>query len=319
MPENTNDKGYRRLLADKRNFLDLVKGRIAAPWVEQIDESRLELIDRSFVTKDFRDKETDIIYKAEIGGTDVIFYILLELQSKVDFTMPFRLLVYMVELLRRLFASTDKKVRETKDFRLPVIVPIVLYNGASEWSCVKSFREYLAGYGLFVPNVLDFEYILIDVNRTDETELLKIPTLVNLVMLADRKDKPDNMMRRLGKVFEISGRLTEEEQLQLKEWIFDVLLRKAKGMLNKKNETNLRKIFENKEGTDMTYALETAFDEIIKRSERKGERKGKLEGERKALLKAAKVMIVDGLPLEKVSQYSGMSVDELKKHIKPAE
>ena len=45
-----------------------------------------------------------------------IFYVLQELQSSVDFTIPFRLLRYMVELLNDVFKNTDEKVRERKDF-----------------------------------------------------------------------------------------------------------------------------------------------------------------------------------------------------------
>jgi predicted transposase/invertase (TIGR01784 family) len=302
-----------------------VKSRIAAPWAEQIDESRLELISGSFVTKDFKDKETDIVYRADIAGTDVIFYILLELQSKVDITMPFRLHVYMVELLRRLFANSGKKIRKTKGFRLPAIVPIVLYNGASEWSCVKSFKEYLAGYELFVPNVIDFEYILINVNETNEAELLANPTLMNLVMLTDQKCDFGNMIRRLGRVLEICRRLTEEEQIQLKDWITDVFFKKTKDKLGRKDKENILKIFE-KEETDMTYALETVLDEALKRSERKGRREGKREGmregkregmregERRLKSEAAKAMIEDGIPLENISKYLGISASELKKY-----
>jgi predicted transposase/invertase (TIGR01784 family) len=136
MAENKIDRGYRRLLYDRRNFLDLVKNHIAATWTEQIKEEDVELVNARFVTKDFRDREADIVYKAKVDGRDTVFYVLLELQSKPDFTMPFRLLVYMVELMRRLFARTAKKFREKKDFRLPAVVPIVLYNGAREWSCL---------------------------------------------------------------------------------------------------------------------------------------------------------------------------------------
>jgi hypothetical protein len=38
----------------------------------------------------------------------------------------------------------------------------------------RSAKEYLNGHAFFVPNVIDFEYILIDVNETDEEELLKL-------------------------------------------------------------------------------------------------------------------------------------------------
>jgi hypothetical protein len=80
--------------------------------------------------------------EARIEDGDVVFYVHLEMQSEPDFTMPFRLLVYTTELLRRLFAETEEKIRRRKDFRLPAVVPIVLYNGSDKWSCVGSFKEY---------------------------------------------------------------------------------------------------------------------------------------------------------------------------------
>jgi predicted transposase/invertase (TIGR01784 family) len=326
MPENKSDKGYRRLLRDKRNFLDLVKSRIAAPWAEQIDASRLELIDKRFVTKDFQDRESDIVFRAEIGDADVVFYVLLELQSKVDFTMPFRLLEYMVELLRRLFADAGKKTRAAKGFRLPAVVPIVLYNGADEWSCVRSFKEYLAGYELFAPNVIDFEYVMINVNEPGEAELLKSPTLVNLAMLADMKGKPGNVLRRLGKIIDLGRRLTDDEKTQLREWVRDVALRKLAGKVGADAIERISKAFEREEVPDMTYAVERAIDEIERRGIRKGkregkregERKGKREGEREGKVKMAQAMINDGIHLEMAAKYSGIPADELEKLVKAA-
>jgi len=44
----------------------------------------------------------------------VIFYILLELQSRVDYLIPYRLLLYMTEVWRDLFRSISKKEAERK-------------------------------------------------------------------------------------------------------------------------------------------------------------------------------------------------------------
>ncbi|WP_422664938.1 Rpn family recombination-promoting nuclease/putative transposase [Aneurinibacillus uraniidurans] len=59
---------------------------------------------------------------------NVIFYVLLEMQSSVDFQMPFRLLFYMLEIWRDILKNTDKNEAVRKDFRL------VLYNGKQEWT-----------------------------------------------------------------------------------------------------------------------------------------------------------------------------------------
>jgi hypothetical protein len=53
----------------------------------------------------------------------------------------------------------------------------------------------------------------------------------------------------------------------------------------------------------MTYAIERAIDEI----ELRGELKGKLE--------TAKAMLDDGFSWEAAGKYTGIAVDELKKHL----
>ena len=64
---------------------------IKADWAANIDENDLTLIDKSFIEADFKQRESDVIYRAKIKGQEIIFYVLLELQSSVDYTMPFRL------------------------------------------------------------------------------------------------------------------------------------------------------------------------------------------------------------------------------------
>jgi predicted transposase/invertase (TIGR01784 family) len=213
----------------------------------------------------------------------------------------------MTEMYCRLFYDADENNREQKGFRLPAIVPIVLYNGADEWSCVRSFKEYLAGYEMFVPNVIDFEYIMINVNAPDEEELINMPTLVNLAMLLDRKSDRENMMRRLRTALKISKRLTPDEREELTDWVYDVLLKKMQGKLDKAKLEEIRKSFEQEDENDMTYAIERVIDEAV--------RDGEVRGEARKALETARAMLSYGDPIEKVVLITGIPVDELRHHI----
>ena len=110
-----------------------------------------------------------MVYKLRLAGQDVYFYLLLELQSTVDSMMPFRLLMYMVEIWRHYWFN---EVGGKGSFSLPVIVPCVLYNGKGNWTAGTSFGRCQAGFALFKKHALDFNYILIDVNRYDKEQLL---------------------------------------------------------------------------------------------------------------------------------------------------
>lgn len=57
-------------------------------WVDQIEESTLTRMDKSYVSPDFRGKEDDLVYRMRLNsvdgssmhpGPDVIFYVLMEM------------------------------------------------------------------------------------------------------------------------------------------------------------------------------------------------------------------------------------------------
>ncbi len=199
-PHHTHDRGYRELLSSKRAFLELLKTFVREEWTKDIDEDSLVRVEKSYILQDFSEKEADIVYRLKTKGNDVIFYVLLELQSTVDYLMPFRLLLYMVEIWRDIYDNTPEDERGRKGFRLPVIIPAVLYNGANNWTAALRFKEILAGYRQFEKHVLDFRYILFDVNRYDVEELYRAANLVASVFALDQKISGEELVRRLWKL-----------------------------------------------------------------------------------------------------------------------
>jgi hypothetical protein len=162
---NPHDRGYKTLLASEEIFLELLQSFVDMGWVSQIVPDALTKMDTTYILQDFTEKEADLVYRLKLQEQDIIFYILLELQSTVDFQMPYRLLTYMTGIWRDVLKNTDPKEAERKDFRLPSIVPIVLYNSKERWTACRQFRQVLAASELFGEHVVDFKYILIDVNR----------------------------------------------------------------------------------------------------------------------------------------------------------
>ncbi len=44
-----NDKGYQYLLSHKHNFVELLQSFVHEPWVNQLAESEIERLDKSFI------------------------------------------------------------------------------------------------------------------------------------------------------------------------------------------------------------------------------------------------------------------------------
>lgn len=62
----------------------------------QKEKEEIEKYNSSFINKTFQNKEADIVYKLK----DKNIFFLIEHQSKIDYSMPFRLLEYEVAIIR---------------------------------------------------------------------------------------------------------------------------------------------------------------------------------------------------------------------------
>lgn len=155
---NEHDVGYKYLLSAKQVFVQLLRSFVDTKWVEKIDAPNTKLLNHSFTSADFQEKEADLVYRMKVNDQEIIFYLLLELQSTVDYQMPYRLLLYMVEIWRKLHKSSENNERKSKNFRLPVIIPIVLYNGIKPWTVPLEFKNYQNQPALFKENVLNFKF-----------------------------------------------------------------------------------------------------------------------------------------------------------------
>ncbi len=290
-----HDLGYKHLLTHKKTFIELLKSFVRESWVNDIDESQVVLINKSYVLQDFKEKESDIVYRLKIKDRNVIFYCLLELQSSVDYQMPLRLLMYMVEIWRDMLKNIKKSEARRKDFKLPSIIPIVLYNGAGKWTVCRNFREILDGNELFSNHVLDFNYILFDVNRYSEEELLGLTSLISGIFLLDQKIDSEELKERLIKLIGIFRGLTEEELSLFKSWFKWIVKPRILEELQSKIDEVLEKS-KVLEVENMVYNLANTIDEMKKKAEvtgmEKGIEKGKIEVAKSALEKGADIDFV---------------------------
>ncbi len=128
------DKGYKKLFQNKEMFLEFLKTFVQEDWVKDTNEDDLVRVDKEYVLQDYRKKEADIVYRMKLRSSgeekEVIFYVLLELQSGIDRMMPYRLLMYMVQIWKQELTNVKYIDAKDKGHKLLAIIPIVLYSGS---------------------------------------------------------------------------------------------------------------------------------------------------------------------------------------------
>lgn len=312
------DKGYRQLLTNRKTFLELLQTFVGEGWVNEIDESDLILVNKTYVLQDFSDREADIVYRLRLKGTEVIFYVLLELQSTVDHTMPFRLLQYMVEVWRDVYQNTPEKERIRKGFRLPAILPAVLYNGKTGWTARRNFREYQSGYEKFPGRLLDFSYILFDVIGYNEEDLYRAANVVSSVFYLDQTMDPWELVIRFRKLADVLKVMTPEQFRQVTVWLRNVIKRKLPVPLQQEVDRMLKET-EPREVEKVITNIERALDEMKRQALLEGVMRGKAEGKLEGKAEVARVALKKGFSIDDVVEITGLSKETVLELIRELE
>lgn len=214
-----HDIGYKDLYSKKEVAIDLFKSLSHNKWTKDIKGEDLTLVNKSFVTSDYDETEADIVYKANVNNKEVIFYILLEFQSTIDYRMPIRLLFYICEILRD-YSKNEKHTKYDKNLKVPAVVPIVLYNGNKPWDVEKEFRKIIFNEDLFEDSIINFKYDVFDINNDfTKEDLIKSKNVTSAIFLLDQKIDAFEFLQRIKSIALFFNGLTEAETKAIKNWI----------------------------------------------------------------------------------------------------
>ncbi|MBU3130718.1 Rpn family recombination-promoting nuclease/putative transposase [Clostridium tagluense] len=175
------------------------------------------------------------------------------------------------------FLYNKKKEIKRKSFRLPAVVPIVLYNGTNKWTSARNFKDIITGSQLFGDNILDFKYILVDINRYSKEYLYEFKNIASAILLLDQDINAMEFLERLKNIVINFNSLTYEEKLLLKGWI--------KNTTNNNEIINMNELVENifnneMEVESMVSNAPNIFDKLKKEAIKEGLDEGKKEGKR---------------------------------------
>lgn len=220
-----HDKGYKKSLSDPRQFLHFLQKYIGADWMLELKDSQLSLCDKEMLEKDYEGREADLIYRAlRPDGKEIYIFILQELQSTVDYTMIFRILIYVVNTLLKHFLETDKKKRESAGFRLPAMVPIVFYNGEERWTAADNMRIYQNGGEMFGDYILNLKYYLVDLASVEEEYILSTNTVIDNILYCDKFRRKQELAGVIRTACRRVQELGAQEVESFRGWVKYILL-----------------------------------------------------------------------------------------------
>jgi len=202
--KKTGDKKHDKI------FKDILQNREEiAQFINQfvnydVKAEELEIYNPNYITNKFEYKNADIVYKIK----NKELYFLIEHQTKVDYSMAYRIFNYCLEIMRSMI---ENKEINSLTFRYPRIVPIVLYTGNQKWSSSKSFAEIQEGKSKSETDRIDVKYELIDVNEYNIDTLLAEKSMLAYAMILEKCKNNEEIIAHLSK---IRKSIKNDKQLQ---------------------------------------------------------------------------------------------------------
>jgi hypothetical protein len=142
-PEN----GMKLMLEDPQNVCDLLSV-LGTDLVRVIDFARMKLVQTTFVERDYRHVESDVVLTAplRIRGRSrrrLMIYILIEHQSEPDLLMPLRMLEYVVQIFKFQTRNWSARHRSFARLRLEPVLPFVFYTGVRRWDSIGTLTDLI--------------------------------------------------------------------------------------------------------------------------------------------------------------------------------
>ncbi len=179
MEHHLYDKTLKELFSRPEIVRDFLKGFVDSNFINDIDFTRIEKKNTSYIAKTFKNKYTDLALKLNMtGGKCAYLYLVIEFQSTVDKLMPLRILSYMLSMYNDLIKQKEISI----DNPLPPVFPVVLYTGTQTYNAHTKLEDLIAKpYKRLQRYVPDFEHYLVTLQSKPGEELKRMTALDNII------------------------------------------------------------------------------------------------------------------------------------------
>ena len=284
-------------LSRKEVAIDFLKGHLPKKLIQLIDLDSLELTKGDFVD-DYFQYHNDVTYKAKINGQESFIYFMVELQLMPKKLMAFRMVCYLVLLLKT-YLKQNKNANE-----LPLVLPICLYNGKKKYPFSTSIYDCFKNATIARQFKLFEHFVLWDLNNFSTEKLLKNGVAALFETLYKQSHTRDftELVQKFAPEF-----------LSSLDWSY--LSSSARYISDQSDETkgekSLKLLLEAISNEDKRRLIMTYSDKLRQEGRQEGIQKGRQEGRQEGILETAKNFIKQGVSLDIIAKATGLSKGEL--------
>lgn len=304
---NAHDKTFKSTFKQKPIAKDVLLNNLPEKILNLLDFDSMHLEDGSFITsKTLKESFSDIVYSIRLENTDLYVAFLFEHKSYSDKFTSLQVARYIIDLW--------EQVLRNKNY-LPIVIPIVFYHGKQRWNFATDLRDNIKDYHnlpeYFKERIPTLKHNLISMEKHNEKRMYDYHPVTRIILRSFKYINYDK--QTLLKFFILSiDELSEDIHNDDIQRMIDTMLLYYSAVNKNISEDDITKKVHELDGKGAKIVT------ILQQREEKGREEGRLKGREETRIEMALNMLKDGLNIERVAKYSGLSikqVKELQKHL----
>ncbi|TVQ36199.1 MAG: Rpn family recombination-promoting nuclease/putative transposase [Spirochaetaceae bacterium] len=310
-----SDRHYKLLFSHPLFVRRLLEGFVDEPFVKQLDYRTLTRVNARFVTPQFAERESDVIWRISFRSRPIYIFLLIEFQSSVDRWMPLRFLRYVAEFYQSLNSPAPSGL-------LPAVFPVLIYNGNGPWTARTSIQELIEP--VIPPQYIPaLHYYPVIENTYSRETLLRLRSALSAVFYVENLER-HQLLARLDEIVAI----IQQEHPQLRalfwNWLSSVArareesadtlaaiqdAREVKTMFAASVEAYEKKL----KAESLQQGLEQGLEKGLEKGIEQGRQQGIEQGEQARARQVARRLLDRGFSVAETADLAGLSEDEVRK------
>ena len=301
------DPQYKTTFCNRWLMRQFVEAFLDASVTDIMDFETLEMfptesISKNAKTNKFKVRRNDVMWKIRLtDGSQAYVLLMVEAQSSVDSAMALRVVEYVINWYFSLMATEGLEV-------LPLIVPMVIYNGDDAWNAETRLRNMIDTPAAFrgMGFTMDGRYVLIDERRLYESGQLPSGNIFEPLIKTLHTSSADEFVDN----FKITDQMLKDsgENQKYIEHVYSFIL----ALKRLEDDSGLAQIIQQRGMQDMTTTIADFEQQIMEKGMQKGMQKGVQKGKLESMVEFARRMLGDREPEQKVRRYTDLSSEEIR-------
>lgn len=290
---NPHDKFFKESFSRKEIARSFIREYLPESIIKQLDFQSLTILKDSFIDKELSEHFSDILYRVKLSGMLSYIYLLFEHKSYIDPWTGFQILRNMVKVWEQ-YRKQHKKVK-----RLPVILPIVIYQGSEKWKMKSSIAHLFGDLTNTKDYIPEFKCEVFDISHIPDEEI-RGEILLRVHFLAQKYIGRGLLFEKLHEIFTLLSSLSEK---RTKMEYLETLLRYLSATSDSGRIRDIK--------IELEKSIEIGGEimpTIAEKWLQDGVEKGKLEGK----LEDAEKMIKEGMDNELIARITGFTIEKIE-------